>query len=202
MGFFMSVKSRVRVVILLVAFICFPLLAMDPPGVEIRFHGYVQYWAEPPCTPDIRHHEYIDKSGAIKLDTINISDLSVAGSVAGDTWVTFGAFGCTGFDVNHMWVYFTSPFVDSDGRVIPHGHSQVRFEIVDDDSGNRIKVGQGGGGVSPDVPTQGTAATFSGSVLSNQRTAEKTYVIRYYAQQPVTVGGYPSAAMTANFRYY
>jgi len=187
--------------VLLAAFISLPVSAQNQ--YMVYFYGYVQYVPPPPCTPNIATSTNVQGGGTLSLHNIASSDLLNPGDTAGDTWLGFKAEGCTGFNVNHMWVYFTANDVDGEGRVIPNGSSSLRFELVDEDSGNRIRVGQGGGNSTPDVATQGTAAPFSGTHLSSSsRVAEKYYRIRYYTPTGGAQSGIYSAPMTAHFRYY
>jgi len=185
------------------AFASQPVLAQE---FLIYFYGYVQYIPPPPCTPDVTSLGRVNGSvnnARINLSGIKSSDLLNPGDTMNGALVQFRAAGCTGFNINHMWVYFTANDVDGEGRVIPNGSSSLRFELVDEDSGNRIRVGQGGGNSTPDVTIQGTAAPFSGTHLSSSsRVAEKYYRIRYYTPTGGAQSGIYSAQMTAHFRYY
>jgi len=179
------------------------LLAQTVHQYQIGFHGLVRYQGPPPCTPSINGQMLT--SNTINLPQISTTALPAAGDTAGDRELRFRANGCTGFNVNHMWVYFSSnEDVDADGRVIPQGGgNHLRFEIVDKDSANLVKVGHGGSNDSPVVSYQGTAAPFSSShLVSDNRVAEKTYIVRYYTPTGNVKGGNFSAAMTANFKYY
>jgi len=198
----MKIKYFLSISVLLTAaLVSLPVSAQSE--FFINFFGYVQYVPPPPCTPDITSKGHILSGNTVYLYDVDDTDLANPGDTAGDTWVVFRADGCTGFNVNHMWVYFTANDVDGNGRVIPNGSSALRFELLDEDSGNRIWVGQGGGNTVPDVAIQGTAEPFSGAHLSSSyRVAEKTYRIRYYAQTGGVQAGTYVAGMTANFRYY
>jgi len=185
--------------VLLAAFISLPVLAQNQ--YMVYFYGYIQYVPPPPCTPNIITQRNF--GNVVNLGNVTSSDLLGPGDTMNGALVQFRASGCTGFNVNHMWVYFTANDVDSEGRVIPNGSSSLRFELVDVDSGNRIRVGQGGGNTSPDVAIQGTAEPFSGTHLSSSnRIAEKYYRIRYYTPTGGAQSGIYSAPMTAHFRYY
>jgi len=126
----------------------------------------------------------------------------VQGTSAGEAQLHFRATGCTG-NVNYMWVHFTSPNVDANGRMIPtSGSNKVRFEIRNNTaSGSLVRAG----GSAGNMPTsqQGTFAPFSGSHPTNaSRVADKYYVIRYYAHQPVSDAGTVSTTATAHFKYF
>jgi len=183
-----------------------PSLLAQAHQYQIGFHGLVRYQGPPPCTPDISGQ--MIASNTVNLPQISTTDLPGPGDTVGDTRLRFRANGCTGFNINHMWVYFsTNEDVDADGRVIPQGPQgsgdHLRFEFLDEDSGNQVKVGQGGSNSSPVVSYQGTAAPFSSShLVSDNRVAEKTYVVRYYTPDGNVKGGNYSAVMTANFKYY
>jgi len=202
----MKIKYLISLVVLWAAFVSLPVLAQVGGEFFIYFYGHVQYVPPPPCTPDVTSSGKVNNSTSnprINLSRIRSSDLLNPGDTMNGALVSFRANGCTGFNINHMWVYFTANDVDGEGRVIPNGSSSLRFELVDEDSGNRIRVGQGGGNSAPDVTTQGTAAPFSGAHLtSSNRGAEKIYRVRYYTPTGGAQSGIYSAPMTAHFRYY
>jgi len=142
--------------------------------------------------------------GKVTTDHINYYNYYADGSVPGGaTQIYFKATGCTGTQANYMWIHFTAN-VDSDGRIITNAGSAnpLRFEIRDDDiNGQRIIVGGFAGSQPGTTPYQGTAAAFIGS-NANPRSAQKNYVVRWYAGSHVVNAGVYSASVTANFKYY
>jgi len=162
----------------------------------------------PACTPNIpsgSHTRQLVPGGSVignvvTLPKVTLDKLNAALKTAGDITITFRATGCTGSSINNMWVHFTSANVDSNGRIIPSGNNQVRFEIRNNNtSGTLVRVG-GSAGNQPNS-NQGTAAPFSGS-YTNSRSADKSYGVRYYAHEAVTGPAVVSASVTANFKYY
>jgi len=206
MGYSCPMRLKQHVLWLMLVMACPPSLAQHSQVFETRFYGYVQYVPPPPCTPDVFASGHIVVGSVVDLPSVNYTEMPNPDDTKGDTLVTFRANGCTGFNINHMWVYFTTGAgTDIEGRVIPNGSSDLRFELRDEDSGNLIRVGQGGSNSSPDVATQGTSEPFSGTHLSSAwRVAEKVYRIRYYTPTGLTQSstGNFSAPMTAHFRYY
>jgi len=167
--------------------------------------------AQNACTPNLQRsmNHYsgggsFNGSTVVTLPTVNVSALNQAGKVYGNTILQFVATGCTG-NVNSMWVHFTAPNVDSNGRIVPtNGTNRVRFEFFNNSfGGSRIAVG-GVAGSQPGTH-QGTAVLFSGSHPANSvRVATKNYGVRYYAQWALDngVAGNVSTPVTANFKYY
>jgi len=192
----------------------FPVLAQQPvlpsmSDIDIYFYGYVHPYIPPPCTfnVDTRGHINNSSSNVVVLSKAGIPALRNAGNRVLGANVRFSSRGCTGLYIDYMWVYFSAGNVDIEGRVIPSGGSGVlRFELVDADSGNRIKVGTPSSNPpQPDVSYQGTAAQFQGPIMTNQiREAVKYYQVYYYTPTGLTLGdvGQYSATMTANFVYY
>jgi len=164
---------------------------------------------QPACTPSLST-QLLPGTG-ISGNTVSLPEVlnnvfTSSNRNAGYRQVVFRASGCTGSSVNNMWVHFTGSSVDSNGRIVPGGGSnvdQMRFEIRNNSaSGALVRVG-GTAGSTPNA-NQGTAASFSGSHPANSnRIADKTYYIGYYAETlPVTYAGQLSATITANFKYY
>jgi len=199
---------------------CFPLLpgilacavAACPPAVRAQtlpwldeiYINVTGELKEPACTPSLQQELMPgsdNTSSVVSLHAVNLWQLDEAGKTAGGVTIQFRASGCTGH-VNNMWVHFTSANVDSAGRIIPNGSSQLRFEFRDNDpSGAFIRV-NGNAETTPGAE-QGTTSAFSGSHPANSnRVATKSYGVRYYAQNPVTQAGNYSASVTANFKYY
>jgi len=154
------------------------------------------------CTPTLTGSGY--SGTTLTLPAVDLADLDMAGKTAGDTTLTFAFSNCAMSTNNsNMWVHFTSGSVDGAGRIIPTtGTGWVRFEIRDVTSGGTMgNIVQAGGtaGTQP-TPGQGTAAAFTGTYPS--RSVSKSYIVRYYANQPVTQAGVVSANATYTVKYY
>jgi len=165
--------------------------------INVSVSGSLQQSA---CTPNLVGS--LAGGNIITLGNVKTTDLDVAGKSAGEVELHFRAIGCTG-NVNYLWVHFTSPNVDANGRMIPtSGTSKVRFEIRDHTaSGSLVRAG-GSAGNAP-TPNQGTVAPFSGShPADSSREANKYYVVRYYAHEPVSDAGTVFTTATAHFKYY
>jgi len=167
------------------------LLAQSVPFV---INGKVE---DVTCTPVVSGPNW--SAAVLNLDTVKLSDLSAKGDVAGDTEITFTLLDCGMSDAtSNMWVHFESANVDTNGRIIPSGPEHLRFQILDGDTYNLIRVGGTAGG-APNSE-QGIAAPFIGSVP--HRDAIKTYIVEYYADEPVTQAGDASANATYTVKYY
>jgi len=194
-----KLKLRIRLLGLLCLVAGAPALAQQTITVNVT--GKLK---ESACLPDIvpklENQGGVTNHNLLELEKIKAHQLDGYGKTAGDTQILLRASGCTG-DVNFMWVHFTSPNVDDDGRIIPSGSNALRFEIRNNDtSGSFIRVG----GSATDYPgaQQGSVTAFSGSHPTNSnRVANKHYGVRYYAIAPVPAGTYV-AAVTAHFKYY
>jgi len=131
-----------------------------------------------------------------------INDLDAAGKFSGETAFSFELTGCTtATGINNMWVHFSGPNVDGNGRLSPtSGTSNVRFELLNGPGGAVIVAG----GTASGAPGtgQGTSATFTGTNPS--RAASKTYAVRYYANQALALTdvGAVSSAVTYNVQYH
>jgi len=165
-------------------------------GIDFMLVGRIEPVS---CTPMLGGSGWA--GNAVELDEVNISSLA-QGSSWGNSRLDFVLDGCEmSATKDYMWVYFNSGQVDSNGRIIPDtGTSQVRFEILDVDRygvvGGLVRVGGMIGAAGPDG-NQGTGAKFSGSGR-----ARKTYLLRYYAHEDVTVPGSVSASVTYTLAYY
>jgi len=78
-------------------------------------------------------------------------------------------------------------------------NSQVHFELRNDTASGTLVQAGGTAGNQP-TANQGTAAPFTGTFPT--RGAIKTYVLRYYANQPVTQAGTVSTSATYTVKYY
>jgi len=171
-----------------------PVLAQT---VNVSVSGSLQQSA---CTPNLVGS--LVGGNTVTLAPVTTTDLAVQGTSAGEAQLHFRATGCSG-NVNYLWVHFTSPNVDANGRMIPvSGSNKVRFEIRDHTaSGSLVRAG-GSAGNAP-TPQQGTVAPFSGShPADSSREANKYYVVRYYAHEPVTDAGTVFTTATAHFKYF
>jgi len=182
--------------------LCACLCAAGLPGfaqVPFTINGEIK---ENVCTPILTGSDY--SGSTLNLKPVDLDDLDVAGKTAGDSTLTFAFNNCKmSTSKNNMWVFFESGSVDGAGRIIPTtGTGYVRFEIRDVKSdgtmGNLVQVG----GTAGDTPTaaQGTHAVFTGSYPS--RSVSKSYIIRYYANQTVTLAGVVSANATYTVKYF
>jgi len=137
----------------------------------------------------------------VTMPTIPVDLLNAAGKTAGDRVLTVSVKNCTTQGINNMWVYFTSPNTLEGGRIVPatRPSNQLLLELLNNNaSGSLVHVG-GTAGLQPNA-NQGTAAALSGNNPS--RSADKSYVLRYYAKGAITSGGNVSAQLTYNIRYY
>jgi len=98
---------------------------------------------------------------------------------------------------NNMWVHFNSGNVVG-GRMVT-SNSQVHIEFRNDTASGALVQAGGSAGTQP-TADQGSAAPFTGTFPS--RAASKTYVLRYYANQPVTQAGTVSTQATYTVKYY
>jgi len=148
------------------------------------------------CTPTLGGTGV--SGNTVTLPTVNLTALDAAGKTAGDRPITFTLANC-GMSTasNNMWVYFNSGNVAA-GRMVS-SNSQVHFEIRNDTAGGTLVQAGGTAGNQP-TANQGTAAPFTGTFPN--RGASKTYVLRYYASQPVTQAGTVSAQATYTVKYY
>jgi len=153
------------------------------------------------CTPNLT-------GGAISGNTLTMPDafvdnLNAAGATTGETSFSFDLSGCTtSAGINNMWVHFSGSNVDGAGRLQPaSGSANLRFELVNGPGGTPIVAG-GTAGTGGPTGTQGTAVAFSGT--NPNRSASKTYAVRYYAQNALTTAdiGAASTAVTYTVQYY
>jgi len=153
------------------------------------------------CTPKL-------SGGSIQGNTLSLpdavlTDLNANGAFTGQTEFKFEATGCTTVGVDNMWVHFSGTNVDGNGRIRPTtGTQNVRFELLNGPGGAAIVAGGPVPGVVAPGANQGTAAAFSGS--NPNRTASKTYAVRYRAEQALAAAdvGAVTSSVTYNVIYH
>jgi len=155
------------------------------------------------CTPQLT-------GGAISGNTLTlpdafIDDYAATGDTGGQTSFSFQLNGCTtSGGINNVWVHFSGANIDGNGRVTPTtGTNNIRFELVDLPTGNAIVAG-GAAGAAPGAG-QGTSAPFNpGPPATTNRSATKTYAVRYYAVNPLGIAdvGAVTSSVTYNVRYH
>jgi len=157
------------------------------------------------CTPQLT-------GGAINGNTLTlpdayIGDLDAADKTAQETAVTFTLNGCaTHGSIGNVWVHFSGSNIDSAGRLnlttSPSAatSAKLRFQILDGVGGAPIVAGQAAG-AQPGTG-QGTAVQFTGT--GPNRSATKTYAVRYYALAPLDLNdvGAVATSVTYNVKYY
>jgi len=137
-----------------------------------------------------------------------IEDLDAVGKTTGATAFTFDWSDCTtSLGVNNVWVHFHGATVDGTGRLNPtSGSPKVQFQLLNDGiSGTPIVAGGSAGNAAP-TANQGTAAAFTPAApATTNRSASKTYAVRYYAAQALNaIGdiGPVSTMVTYTAKYY
>jgi len=168
-------SPSIRILFILTCLFVSP--AVCAQSVTITVSGQIN---EPSCTPTLTGPRVT--GNAIVLEDADTTDFPSQYSTAKPTRITFALTGCGKQSVNNMWVHFNSTNV-SDGIMVPTtGPTTVGFEIVDVDSsgtstGNRVHAG--GGVVTTPNANQGTAAPLSATSTWPNRTASKSYDVRY-----------------------
>jgi len=150
------------------------------------------------CTPTLSGSGY--SSNTLTLPNVQLPQLDTVGKTAGEATITFSIANCgISTATNHMWVHFT-PNGSSvqDGRLVS-SNAQVHFEIRNDTATGTMVFFGGSAGTQPNA-NQGTASPFTGSYPN--RAASKSYVVRYYAKNVVTVAGAVQANATYTVKYY
>jgi len=153
------------------------------------------------CTPQLT-------GGAINGNTLSLpdavlTDLNANGAFTGQTDFTFKVDACTTVGVDNMWVHFSGANVDANGRIKPTtGTQNVRFELLNGPGGAAIVAGGAVPGFVAPGANQGTSAAFSGS--NPNRTASKTYAVRYRAEQALAAAdvGAVTSSVTYNVVYH
>jgi len=151
------------------------------------------------CTPNLTGGKI--GGNTLTLDEVVLTDLNASGAFAKETTFAFEASNCSTVGVDNMWVHFSGPNVDTNGRIRPTiGTQNVRFELLNGSGGSQIIAG----GTASGAPGagQGTSAPFSGSNPS--RSATKTYAIRYRAEQALGAAdiGEVASSITYNVLYH
>jgi len=155
------------------------------------------------CTPTLSGTGLSGSGGnyTLQLDSAVVDQYNFPGATGGDASFQFDWAGCsvsTGID--NVWVHFNANTVDGNGRIVPDsGSNKMRFELLD--GTNPITAGGPTGTTGPGTG-QGTGAAFGGT--NPNKTASKTYSVRYYANSALAVAdaGAVSATVTYNAYYY
>jgi len=155
------------------------------------------------CTPVITGPNV--NGNTITLQPAFINDYATVGSTGGAEAFTFEWSGCSIAGVTNVWVHFGAggANVDGNGRIVPTTGSQnMRFELLNDGTSGTPIVAGGTAGAQPNA-SQGSAVAFTGGPNPNW-TASKTYAVRYYANQPLTIAdaGAVESSVTYNVQYY
>jgi len=155
------------------------------------------------CTPTISGPNV--SGNTITLLPAFINDYSTVGATGGAQAFTFEWSGCSIAGVTNVWVHFGAggTNVDGNGRIIPtNGSTNMRFELLNDGTSGTPIVAGGVAGAQPNA-SQGSAVAFTGGPNPNW-TATKTYAVRYYANQPLTIAdaGAVESSVTYNVQYY
>jgi len=155
------------------------------------------------CTPTISGPNV--SGNTITLLPAFINDYPTAGATGGAQAFTFEWSGCSIAGVTNVWVHFGAggANVDANGRIVPtNGSTNMRFELLNDGTSGTPIVAGGTAGAQPNA-SQGSAVAFTGGPNPNW-TAVKTYAVRYYANQPLTIAdaGAVESSVTYNVQYY
>jgi len=95
------------------------------------------------CTPSLTGAN--TSGNTLTLDDVVLTDLNAAGAFAKQTEFTFSVDGCSATGIDNMWVYFSGPNVDANGRIKPTiGTQNVRFELLDGPGGAQIVASPAG----------------------------------------------------------
>jgi len=154
------------------------------------------------CTPTLSGARLSGSAGnyTLQLDPAVVDTYNFPGATGGQESFQFDWANCSvSTGINNVWVHFDSATVDGNGRVVPStGSNKMRFELLD--GTNPITAG-GAVGTGPGVG-QGAGALFTGT--NPNKTASKTYGVRYYANQALVAAdaGPVSAAVTYTAYYY
>jgi len=169
--------------------------------VNITVSGEIK---EVVCTPTLSGPKVTGNT--IALDPADTTDFPAQGATAKDTRITFAVTNC-GKTQNNMWVHFNSTNTTTDGLMVPTtGPTDVVFEIIDVDSsgtpGSRVRAGGTAAATGPSG-TQGTGAALSPISTWPNRSASKSYDIRYRRVSATPPqGGQISTAATYSVLYY
>jgi len=155
------------------------------------------------CTPTISGPNV--SGNTVTLQPAFINDYSIGGATGGAQEFTFLWDGCSIAGVTNVWVHFGAggTNVDGNGRIMPTSGSQnMRFELLNDGASGTPIVAGGNAGAQPNA-SQGSAVAFTGGPNPNW-TATKTYAVRYYAQNALTIAdaGAVASSVTYNVQYY
>jgi len=157
------------------------------------------------CTPVL-------SGGAISGNTLTLPDAFIdalnTNTTAGETPFTFELTNCdTSLGVNNVWAHFSGPNIDGNGRITPTtGSNNIRFELINGPGGSPIVAGGAvPSGLAQPTAAQGTSAPFNPPApATTNRSATKTYAVRYYRQNTLTAAdiGAVTSAVTYNMVYH
>jgi len=168
----------------------------------LNIEGYISPVS---CTPSLSGSGL--SGNTLKLPDAFVDELDTAGKTTGETPFTFSWSGCTtSLGVNNVWVHFHGTNIDGAGRLTPtSGSGKVRFELLNGSGGTPIVAGGTAGNVAPNA-SQGTAAAFDPPApATTNRSASKTYAVRYYADQALNAladMGTVTTTVTYTAKYY
>jgi len=152
------------------------------------------------CTPVLSGANL--SGNTLTMDDVFIDDLNT-NTTAGETPFTFDLTGCTtSLGVNNMWVHFSGPNVDGSGRLTPtSGSNNIRFELLNGPGGTPITAGGAvPSGLATPTASQGTSAPFNPPApATTNRSASKTYAVRYYRQNVLTAADIGAVASTVTY---
>jgi len=194
-----SVMFRFLLLVLLacVSASSFPAFAQ----ISVTITGEIK---EATCTPTLTGSNVTANS--IGLEPAQLTDLNVTGATAKPRTITFVLANCgMSTAINNMWVHFMASGMTAitAGRLNTN-NPDVAFQIMDvppgGGAGNQVNVEAGPVGSSQPGPGHGTAAPFTGTF--DNRAASKSYIVQYYAKNPVTQAGAVSAQVTYTVKYF
>jgi len=155
------------------------------------------------CTPTLSGAGMSGGGGVytLQLPDATITQLAAPGATSATTPFQFDWSTCATNGINNVWVNFTTPNVDG-GRITPTtGSNKVRFEVLDGTNLINVTNVAAAQGSAPAIG-QGASTAFAG--VDPNRSANKTYGVRYYAAQGLvaTDAGPVSSSVTYTAIYY
>jgi len=157
------------------------------------------------CTPTLTGAV---SSGTINMPDAQISDYTAAGNTGGAVDFTFNWTGCTVLTgIDNVWVHFDGANVETAGTYAGSikpttGSNNMRFQLLDGGTGGPVIKAGGTAGTGGPGADQGTSAAFSGA--NPNRSATKTYGIRYISTQALSIAdaGQVLSDVTYNVKYH